>query len=1033
MRTRWQIKCFGRTTSIADIMRQVAKNKFKLFIASILLLFCTTLSAEMPHDKIVNTHSENTSIDRIELVNEQVQLLKNRLNQAENELSILQQDENISQVALEKASKSLLDKSALDISVAKSNLESINIELADSQQTISWLEKNIQEIENQLNILNIFGLKVAPNEAANLQGYRADLKYQRKLMDIEKTRVKYLQDLQNVANNILTLERDRYNRLNALLKSRRLLHIKQQQVKDELVFQQQQNDWLMQVNVLHSRLAKIDPISNQPAYAALERDIYYANENANFAYVQSLMARYKDQIQQMKMAVFKSNSISLFNEVSNQVQSLNKQIGRLEASLQGRTATLTTNINSLLSRQNLTNDEQQYLQHLKTLASKYKTFDAQLNHLTGQLLTFRKTLDEALQNELSARQGFPTFGVKTLVDLGKEMLLVPALTFQVLKSLSTHFIKAFHTASIFLWSLFLIGEFFLLFSFFLLRKLLLHFLKRPEHEQEQISARWLFLNCVHRNFVEILVITNLIGVLYFFDVPQQNLIFAMYLSLVWLLFKCIISVLRVCLVETTHDTTGHDMRLYKRLSWLIRICGLVTGLTVFVHQLPLIYELKTLCDRLFLFLLMVISLLLIRSWDVLPNLILSQMESQHPYLQKSIRSVGILIPILLFGNSLIGLTGFVNLVMTMSWYEGVFLIVLIGYLILRGLLSDAMEQLSRMMIQYVNNGWLWTEAFLKPLDKVLRITLFLFAWAMLFLLYGWDKHSPIVARLSGLLQYQLVNILNSAITPLSIIELFIVISIFYWTAKWTREFVYRMLLSRTKDLGIRNSIAILSQYSVIIIGVFLCLRVLGIDLRALTVVAASFAFGVGLGLRDLANNFASGFLLLFERPLRVGDIVSISGFEGEVTHIGSRAVTIQTWDHMELMVPNAEIFSKSFTNWTAKDNIVRSVAHIKISRFDNPHAVKVIIHNVLTSHKEILKDPIPDVYLKAMDDTVMEFELRYYVNIRQVNSRVSVLSSVLMQIWDAFMAHGIKPPYPLHQVHIKNEMPMISLDDSKTK
>ena len=81
--------------------------------------------------------------------------------------------------------------------------------------------------------------------------------------------------------------------------------------------------------------------------------------------------------------------------------------------------------------------------------------------------------------------------------------------------------------------------------------------------------------------------------------------------------------------------------------------------------------------------------------------------------------------------------------------------VLIGYLILRGLLSDGDGAISRLVIQYVNNGWLWTEAFLKPVDKVLRITLFLTGWAVLFLLYGWDKQSPIVERLTRLLHYQI--------------------------------------------------------------------------------------------------------------------------------------------------------------------------------------------------------------------------------------------------------------------------------------
>jgi potassium efflux system protein len=359
--------------------------------------------------------------------------------------------------------------------------------------------------------------------------------------------------------------------------------------------------------------------------------------------------------------------------------------------------------------------------------------------------------------------------------------------------------------------------------------------------------------------------------------------------------------------------------------------------------------------------------------------------------------------------------------MTVSWYEGIFLVVLIGYLILRGLLSDGMELLSRLMIQYVHNGWLWTEAFLKPIDKILRISLFLFGWAVLFLFYGWDKQSPIVVRLMGLLHYKIVHALNTTITPLNIIELCFMVSIFYWTAKWTREFVYRLLMRRTTDMGIRNSIAILSQYAVVLIGAFICLRVLGIDMSALAFVASMFAFGIGFGLRDLANNFVCGFLILLERPLRVGDIVDINGIEGEVSHIGGRAVTVKTWDHMELVVPNAEIFNKSFTNWTARDNTVRTIVTIKISRYDDPHAVRMIIHQVLAGQKEILMDPIPEVFMKDMSDILMEFELRYFVNIRLVKSRMSVASSVLMTIWDEFAKHGIKPPYPQQEIFIRGE------------
>ncbi len=994
----------------------------KIIIASILLIIAftgqaqaTTITAEM---------SSPTTIDRLQVITQQINLLKARLQQGEHELTELQRehDKQMMQLTIEKTNKNLLDKVSLDVIIAKSNLASINIELTDAEQTINWLEKNVQEIENQLNVLSIFGLKMTNYEAANVSELRADATYQQKLLSSEKDKLKYLQDLQKLSGNILQFKKERYNRINTLLKSRNMLLVKQQQMKDELLFQERQNQWLQRLDGYYQKIAKIDPVKSKNAYAEVERQIFYANENANFAYLQSLIARYKDQIQQMKLTVARSNSISLLSEISDQVQVLAKQMNRLDAILKSRINVLDKQIIFLTNRKRALEQLKlnHYIQQLTALNGQYQEVAVTLKTVNEQLTTFRGVLDQALQTELSARQGLPTFSAKTLLDLGKEILLLPALAFQVLKSLSTQTFKAFQAASVMKWSAFVLMQSLWMIVVFFLHKLLTHALTRPSSWREQINSKWLSLQWLRRNFIDLIVIGNVVGVLTFFNVPFKNYSFILYLSLVWLIFKSIRVIARICLVETMHHSSGHDVKLYQRLKWMVWAGGVTVALTVFVHQLPLVYELKTVCDQVFLLFLFLGSLLLLRSWDVVPNLILSQVD-HHPYLQKSIRLIGILIPILMLGNSVIGLIGYMNLVLTVSWYEGVFLVVLIGYLILRGLLSDMMELFSRLMIQHVHNGWLWTEAVLKPLDKVFRIALFLFAWAVLFILYGWDQQSPIVERLTRLLDYRLASVLNTVITPLSIIELFVVISVFYWTAKWTREFVYRMLSTRTKDMGIRNSLAILSQYSVVVIGGCICLRVLGIEWGALAFISGMFAFGVGLGLRDLANNFACGFLILLERPLRVGDIVNVNGIEGDVVHIGSRAVTVRTWDLMELVVPNAEIFNKPFTNWTAHDNIVRTVFSIKISRYDNPHEIKNIIEQVLLAHKDVLKEPVPEIFLKEISDTLMEFEIRYFVNIRLVKSRMSVMSSALMQIWDVFAQYGIKPPHPQHEVFVRND------------
>jgi len=991
------------------------KNIRSIFVSTLLSILLLAITSCSYADE---TSSKDPSMDRIELATQQINLLKNRLAQGEQELAQLQRhDKNIPKLTITNTNKNLLEKASLDISVAKSNLDTLNIELTDCQQTISWLQKSIQEIENQLNVSSIFGIKATQHDVINVNELHTDLVYQRKLLNLEKIRNKYLQDLQSTANNIWNSKNENYNYIINLLKSRNLLHIKQKQAKDELAYENQQNYWLSQLNHLYARLSTIDPTVDKEGYAALERDIFYTNENASYAYVQSLLARYKDQIEQMRLSILKSNSIALLNEMNDQVDALNKQIARLKEVVSTRAKVLDKHVTylSVKLKSNKSNGLQNYVNHLVELKDQYTDAIDALSHIAKDLADFKVTLDKALQ-------ALPSFAAKTWVGIGGEIALVPQLGFDIVKSLSSHVAQSAKNMNLWLWTFFASIEITSLFIFFFLRQFLKRKLNSPSSWREKLNSKWLSLQWLYRNAFDLFIISNSLFALYFFSVPVQNFIFMLYLSFVWLIFKSIMVIARLCLVETTHDTTGHDMRLYRRLKWIFWAGGLISAFTVFTHLLPAIYELKILSDRLFLFFLMVVSILLLRSWHVLPHLILSHMvENRHPYLQNSVRLIGILIPVLMFGNAVIGLFGFVNLIMTVSWYEGIFLIVLIGYLMLRGLLSDTMQLCYRLTIEYFNNGWLLTEALLKPLDKILRIALFFSSVAVLFMLYGWNAQSSVVMHIKQLLHYELVHVANTIITPFNLIALFVVMSLSYWTAKWTREFVYRMLLSRTQDLGLRNSVAILSQYSVICSGILICLRVLGIDLHALTVVAGMFAFGVGLGLRDLANNFACGFLILIERPLRVGDIVEISGVEGEVKHIGSRAVLVNTWDNMELIVPNAEIFNKSFINWTAKDNIVRCISIIKISRHDDPHFVETLIKNILQNHKDILSHPRHEVFLKDISDALMTFELRYFVNIREVSSRMSVMSTVLMTIWDEFSSHGIKPPYPQHELLLREE------------
>jgi potassium efflux system protein len=982
--------------------------KLKIFLLVGLFLFSFNSYAEEVNKAVFQ--------DKAQIVSQQIDLLKNRLLQAQRELTYMQhhQRAELATLSIDQVNKQRLNQAGLDVAIAKSNVDSIGIELAEAVQTSSRLEKDMQEIDNQLNVITIFGLKIARNSVPNIDELKLEKEFQQNLLSLEKNRSDYLLQLQTVAAKTLDLYKTKYDHIDALLKSQTVMQLKEQQAKSELVFQQQQSEWLARQNNLNAQLNHIELTKNKDTvlYQKLVNEIFYTNENVNFIYLQMLIARYQDQIQELKISISRTGSVNLLNKMGDQAQMLSKQISRVDDLLKNRV--------SILQKQKSLLPKNQYFNELQGLEVKYQSAIKTISELNQQVSSVRLQLDQALKQELSSRQSLPNVGTSAWFDVGAELVLIPSLFFQAVKNLSlslVHSIQEINSAWLFA---FVFLEILWVQSFSFIRKFLNKAISGvPDHEYGHINLKWLGIKLASRMLIDFAVIGNLIGIFYLCGIPSQSFSFFLQISIVWLFFKGLITTSRLCLVETVHDRAGHDVRLFHRLKWSFVVGGMITSFTVFVNQLPVIYEVKDLFIRLFLLFLLVVAIFLIKSWRILAGLVMPYIDERHIYFRRIIHLLFLLIPLIFLANSVIGLLGYVNLVLTVSWYQGIFLLVLVGYLSLRGLLSQLMHGISSLFIRHFSNGWLWTEAFLKPIDNVLRVTLFLMAWAVLFLFYGWDQQSPVVERLTKLLHYQFIHVLNTAITPWNILEVLVVVALFYWAVRWTREFVYRLLLSRTKDMGIRNSIAILSQYSMIALGIFICLRVLGIDFRALAVVAGMFSLGIGLGLRDIANNFVCGFLLLIERPIRVGDTVTINEYEGDVIHIGGRAVTIRTWDHMEVLVPNAEIFSKSFTNWTARDNVVRTVIDIKINFHDKPQDLQAKIFDVLRQLKNVLKEPIPEVFLKEMNDGMIEFEVRYYINIRQVSSRMGVRSEVLVAIWDMFEKNNIKLPYPHHEIFVK--------------
>lgn len=617
------------------------------------------------------------------------------------------------------------------------------------------------------------------------------------------------------------------------------------------------------------------------------------------------------------------------------------------------------------------------------------------------------------QNEfkklVSTRQSLSEYNLDTLPVLLNKILKTPSLLLQYLQDLalkvvdSYAWLDSFHVIT--LWVLLVSC----LSIFFVLNR----FLKTWSNQGERSRlAGYLYdglLTLLQRNSPYLCGFALLWLLFYFTHISFASYQLLFYLLSVWFAFRVLILIARLALLERISDSSGQDVKLYYRLKWLLVFGGWVTAFMVFSHMLPLPLLLQDIFNRLFMLFILTISLVIWKSRDLIPYLLRPLLKYKKRYFKNAIFLLATLIPITLFTSAVIGLLGFVNLAWNMCLYQAYLLLVLVGYVLIRGLVFDALELGSEWMIDSLGNGWLWIEVFLKPLDKIFRILLFLFSVFILFQLYGWNADSWVVLSLEKIAKYSIVHITGIHITVVSTLEFFILVSLFVWAAKWTREFCYRWLYKDTKDVGIRNSLSVFTQYAVILLGTFATLHVWGLDFSGMSMILGGLAVGMGFGLRDFASNIIGGIMLLIERPVREGDLITLGEYEGRVAHIGIRSMRVSSWDNMEVLIPNAETFNKPFTNWTHQDSIVRTVVPIKVSRSDDPVMIQQLILDVLAIIPEIVPNPSAQVFLKQIDAGLIEFEVRYFINV-QLYTRFEVRSKVLFAITAQFNAAGVRPP-----------------------
>ena len=217
--------------------------------------------------------------------------------------------------------------------------------------------------------------------------------------------------------------------------------------------------------------------------------------------------------------------------------------------------------------------------------------------------------------------------------------------------------------------------------------------------------------------------------------------------------------------------------------------------------------------------------------------------------------------------------------------------------------------------------------------------------------------------------------------------------------------------------GAQHSIIRLINYTIVVIGILLILNILGVGLGKIAIIGGALSVGIGFGLQAIVNNFVSGLIMLFERPIKVGDVIVVEGEWGEVKSLGLRSTTVQTFDNAEIVIPNSELVTKNVTNWTLAEKRVRARIPVGVAYGSDIEKVIAILLACAEENPTVLYTPEPRALFLAFGESSLNFELRVWIS--NIDDRLLTISELNREIESEFATHGIVIPFPQRDLHVK--------------
>ena len=283
-----------------------------------------------------------------------------------------------------------------------------------------------------------------------------------------------------------------------------------------------------------------------------------------------------------------------------------------------------------------------------------------------------------------------------------------------------------------------------------------------------------------------------------------------------------------------------------------------------------------------------------------------------------------------------------------------------------------------------------------------------------------ESFQNLLGRIRGVLDFPILKLGETQITVWTVIcFIVLLIGLFYFAGKMKKVLVGRVLARSRLDLGAQQAVGSITRYVVLLVGLLIILQTVGINLTTLNVVAGAVGIGIGFGLQNIASNFISGLIILFERPIKIGDRIEVAGVEGDVVSVGARSTTVVTNDNIAILVPNSKFVTENVVNWSYTDPTVRFKIPVSVGYGSDVRLVEKLLLEVAKDSPDVLENPEPGVRFLSFGSSGLNFELRAWSR-SLVHRKGKFISGLNFAILDKFRQHQIEIPYQQLDLRIRD-------------